>query len=108
MKKLLAGTVLQLACAAPLAALDAWSLEKCSIYSKAWRSYAAGLPDLSERFRASNEAFIASGCQARVSACPASGTELETADQLSLIMVMEGAPGSFLPFACSGHFPAGH
>ncbi|WP_264211465.1 hypothetical protein [Leisingera thetidis] len=101
MKKVFLGLVLQLACAPPLAALDAWSLEKCSIYTKAWRNYDAGRPELGTEFRASNEAFIASGCQARVLACPENDTEFEVADQLSWIMVIEGAPGSFLPFSCS-------
>ncbi|MBO9441145.1 hypothetical protein J7363_03490 [Phaeobacter italicus] len=101
MKKVFWALALQLACAPPLAALDTWSLEKCSIYTKAWRSYDAGLPELSTGFRASNESFIATNCQARVSACPSNDADLEVADQLSWIMVMEGAPGSFLPFSCS-------
>jgi len=108
MTKVLFGLALQLACTTPLAALDAWSLEKCSIYTTAWRSYNAGLPELSTGFRASNEAFIASGCQARGSACPATGADLEVANQLSWIMVMEGAPGSFLPFSCSRHSQPAH
>ncbi|WP_323777021.1 hypothetical protein [Leisingera sp.] len=101
MKKVIFGFALQLVSAVPLEALDAWSLEKCSIYKRAWSSYDAGLPELSTGFRASNKAFILSGCQARVSACPLNDADLEVADQLSWIMVMQGAPGSFLPFSCS-------
>ncbi|AHD03540.1 hypothetical protein [Leisingera methylohalidivorans] len=108
MKKVFFGLALQLACPSPLAALDAWSLEKCSIYAKAWRSYDAGLPDLSTGFRASNETFIAAGCQARTSACPSNDADHEVADQLNWIMVIEGAPGSFLPFSCRRHSLAAH
>ncbi|GKY89474.1 hypothetical protein [Sinisalibacter aestuarii] len=79
---------------------EAWRAEKCRLYTRAWEMSAPGLA-LSERFVAAHDAFLASGCTIRGEVCPQSDAEKGLADMLTLMIVMEGAAGSFLPFHCT-------
>jgi len=76
-----------------------WTAEKCRRYARAWQMGRAGVV-LSEAFVAAQEDFLAAGCSIRGSVCPQSPAEWALADRLTLMMVMEGATGSFLPFHC--------
>lgn len=78
---------------------DVWRAEKCRLYIRAWEMAAPGVP-LSENFVEAHDAFLASGCSIRGDVCPRSEAEKRLADMLTLMIVTEGATGSFLPFRC--------
>lgn len=84
------------------AARPAWRERKCELYADAWADAVRiqGLEGIGPGFREQHDAFLASGCSARVKACPSSAEELALADLLSLMAISEGMTGSFLPFAC--------
>ncbi|WP_417247705.1 hypothetical protein [Celeribacter sp.] len=81
-----------------------WTAQKCALYINAWDMMTDGgtLEGLSEPFKKGNSAFMATGCTTRGTVCPVSDAERAVADALSLMMVGEGATGSFLPFHCDG------
>ncbi len=81
---------------------QSWSEEKCERYKKAWSDVIArrGLRGLGQKFLASHEAFLRSGCTARADVCPRSGEELETANILTIAAMNAGMASTFLPFAC--------
>jgi hypothetical protein len=81
------------------ASADAWRAEKCRLYTRAWEMTAPGVA-LSESFVSAHDAFLASGCTIRGDVCPRSDAEQGLADLLTLMIVTEGATGSFLPFHC--------
>lgn len=79
-----------------------WRETKCALYQDYSQKLRTQIPDgtTSQRFDDQEAKFIASGCTARVHACPESPVELEYANVLSVAMMNEGATGSFLPFVC--------
>lgn len=90
------------------AASPSWSEKKCQLftqYSSQYAGQAQGSGDentacLSKDFLKSQDEFIASGCVARIHVCPTTPAELDYANRISLLMMNEGATGSFLPFLC--------
>lgn len=87
----------------PAPALADWAAEKCALYGRAWSYLTAegGDARLSSGFASGNRRFIDSGCTDRTPVCPTTEEDLKAADTLTLMIVMEGATGSFLPFGCA-------
>ncbi|WP_143589760.1 hypothetical protein [Thalassospira mesophila] len=75
-----------------------WSEKKCELFTKFGTEQ--GATGLGQAFLARQDQFIQSGCVARIHVCPTSQGELDYANRMSLLMINEGATGSFLPFLC--------
>lgn len=104
MRDTLCGGLTMLAVAVPGAGAaqtgdEAWRAEKCRLYTRAWEMASPGVA-LSPGFVAAHDAFLAAGCLIRGEVCPVSDAEKGLADLLTLMIVTEGATGSFLPFHC--------
>lgn len=82
------------------ATADAWTVEKCHRYDRAWRHLLTGEPALGAAFITAQEEFIAGGCNTPGAVCPGTEAERAIADLLALMAVAEGMAGSFLPFGC--------
>ena len=79
-----------------------WTAEKCVRFERAWDMATDGetIDGLTPEFIAANRVFLEAGCAIRGAVCPRTAEERELADVLSLMVVAEGATGSFLPFRC--------
>ena len=79
-----------------------WRATKCALYQTHRDDIRAQMPAnaTSTAFDDQEDEFVASGCTARAYVCPQNRAELEYANLMSVVMMNEGATGSFLPFAC--------
>lgn len=79
-----------------------WTERRCALYAQAWSEALArfGTQGLAPVFLERHEAFLASGCQARLGACPRSPQELALADAMTVAAINAGAASTFPPFAC--------
>lgn len=80
-----------------------WNSRKCALFYDAWSSAQKmrGTDGLSAAFLDGHVEFFASECrQNRPGICPQSPQEWDRANMLTLMIVAEGATGSFLPYHC--------
>lgn len=86
----------------PDPAPDAWTVEKCARYGRAFAdlSKAFDAPDITDGFIRGNRDFIAAGCSNGADICPTSPGDMEFANALTLMAMNGGAASSFLPFIC--------
>ncbi|MGH1367314.1 MAG: hypothetical protein ACRBCL_01765 [Maritimibacter sp.] len=82
-----------------LAISPEWTAQKCRLYQRAYDAVSPGVA-LSDAFKIPHDAFLSSGCTDRRRVCPTTPEEWALADTLTLMIVTEGATGSFLPFRC--------
>jgi hypothetical protein len=95
------GQMTQGAQASPNAASpSSWTEKKCQLFTRFSLDNGKENGDLGHAFLARQDQFIQSGCVARIHVCPTSQGELDYANRMSLLMINEGATGSFLPFLC--------
>ncbi|MCL6708072.1 hypothetical protein M8R20_13800 [Pseudomonas sp. R2.Fl] len=81
---------------------DAWTVEKCVRYEKAFGELLAfvGPQGVSEGFIRGNRDFIAAGCSNGADVCPTSDKDIELANALTIAAMSFGTASSFLPFVC--------
>ena len=87
------------------AAAETWQEKKCRLYVRGWdfaTVQGSKLDGIGTDFLATHEAFVASGCWDRPFHCPATPEERQLADTLFYITLIEGIPGTFLPYLCRG------
>lgn len=79
-----------------------WPAVKCARYTKSWNEALAkfGRKGLGEAFLRDHEAFLASGCTAKVDVCPRSKEELDLANVLVVLSMNQGMASTFVPFNC--------
>ena len=79
-----------------------WSEVKCARYRTAWSEALArrGTRGLGREFLDRHEAFLASGCTARVDVCPRSAEEFDLANMMVVAAMNAGTASTFPPFAC--------
>ena len=79
-----------------------WTEQKCTRYRLAWTDVQArrGVQGIGQEFLGKHEAFLASGCTAKVDVCPRSPEELDLANLLTVAAMNAGTASTFLPFAC--------
>jgi hypothetical protein len=81
---------------------QSWTEQKCARYRQAWADVQArrGVQGIGQEFLERHEAFLASGCTAKVDVCPRSSEELDLANLLTVAAMNAGTASTFLPFAC--------
>jgi hypothetical protein len=81
---------------------QSWTEQKCARYRRAWTDVQArrGVQGIGQEFLGKHEAFLASGCTAKVDVCPRSPEELDLANLLTVAAMNAGTASTFLPFAC--------
>jgi hypothetical protein len=81
---------------------DAWTVEKCVRYEKAFDELLAfvGPEGITEGFIQGNRDFIAAGCSNGADVCPVSDKDIELANALTIAAMNFGTASSFLPFVC--------
>ena len=81
---------------------DAWTIEKCARYERAFTNLLKVLKDhdITDGFIRGNREFIAAGCSNGADICPTSPGDMEFANALTLMAMNGGAASSFLPFIC--------
>lgn len=83
-------------------AADAWTRQKCDLYSAAWQN----VPDIhdmtgaSPQFLAQHQGFIDSGCTSDEKICATTARDLELANLMTLLSMNEGMASTFAPFGC--------
>lgn len=85
-----------------VAAPDAWTIEKCDRYHRAFMDLLKVFEgrDITDGFIRGNRDFIAAGCSNGADICPTSPGDMEFANALTLMAMNGGAASSFLPFIC--------
>jgi hypothetical protein len=81
---------------------QSWTEQKCARYRLAWTDVRArrGVEGIGQEFLEKHDAFLASGCTAKVDVCPRSPEELELANLLTVAAMNAGTASTFLPFSC--------
>lgn len=81
---------------------DAWTIEKCDRYRRAFTDLLKVFQDqdITDGFIRGNRDFIAAGCSNGADICPTSPGDMEFANALTLMAMNGGAASSFLPFIC--------
>lgn len=94
--------VLAAAHASDTGGADAWTLEKCSRYEKAFGEMVefVGRDGLTDAFLEGNRDFIAAGCANGADVCPTSEKDIELSNALTVAAMNFGTASSFLPFVC--------
>jgi hypothetical protein len=81
-------------------AAASWTEKKCRLFTNFSIENGGEGSGLGQDFLTRQNRFIQSGCVARIHVCPTSPAELDYANRMSILMINEGATGSFLPFLC--------
>lgn len=83
---------------------DAWTIEKCDRYHRAFTDLLKVFEKqgITDAFIRGNRDFIAAGCSNGADICPTSPGDMEFANALTLMAMNGGAASSFLPFVCRG------
>ncbi|WP_454286780.1 hypothetical protein [Rhizobium arsenicireducens] len=86
----------------PATAPDAWTIEKCARYGRAFEALVKVFDEqgTTKDFIRGNRDFIAAGCSNGADICPTSERDIEFANALTLLAMNAGAASSFLPFVC--------
>lgn len=85
-----------------VAAPDAWTIEKCDRYRRAFTDLLKVFEGrgITDGFIRGNRNFISAGCSNGADICPTSPGDMDFANALTLMAMNGGAASSFLPFIC--------
>ncbi|MBR0555671.1 hypothetical protein J5J10_08245 [Ciceribacter sp. L1K23] len=81
---------------------DAWTVEKCVRYDRAFNELLdfVGPEGVTADFVSGNRKFISDGCSSGADVCPVSDKDIELANALTIAAMGFGTASSFLPFVC--------